>query len=251
MMKKAILFLVAIFAVACTSQLYASDKDKVTETRPLKGFERIRLLGSPNIKYTQGKTWSVRVEAPKSVIKNVITRVENHCLVVNMKSNRVGVFNFGSLNSNKVTIYVTSPDLIGVEVQGSGDFECKTKLDTDNLDLSLRGSGDVKFSDIICDRIRTSLIGSGDIDIKYVEARNSSVELIGSGDVSIKQGKVDQTQIELKGSGDIKVHCDKCRVVNCNLYGSGDITLTGVITRLNQNTRGSGDIHTKGLQIKK
>lgn len=253
-MKKGILFLAAIFAIAFSVNLYASsDKGKASETRQLKGFERIRLLGSPNIKYAQGKTWSVRVEAPKNVIKYVKTRVEDNCLVVNMQDNKsiTNLFSFRNFADNRVVVYVTSPDLIGVEVQGSGDFECKSKLDTDNLDLSLRGSGDVKFSDIICDRIRTSLVGSGDMEIKYVEARTSEVELIGSGDMSIKQSKVNQTQIELKGSGDIKMHCDKCQVVNCRLVGSGDITLTGVVNQLNQSARGSGDIHISGLQIKK
>ena len=252
-MKKIILFFVTIFAIAFSVNLYASsDKNKASETRQLKGFERIRLLGSPTIRYTQGKTWSVRVEAPKNMIKDVKTRVEGNYLVVSMQDSKsiTNFFSFRNMVDNRVVVHVTSPDLIGVEVQGSGDFECKSKVDTDNLDLSLRGSGDVKFSNIICDRIRTSLVGSGDIEIKYVEARHSDVELVGSGDVSIKQSKVNQTQIELKGSGDIKMHCDKCQVVNCRLAGSGDITLSGVVTRLNQTTRGSGDIHTKGLQIK-
>lgn len=253
-MKKTILFLLAVLAVVFSTSLYASsDKDRVVETRQLKGFERIRLLGSPNIKYTQGKTWSVRVEAPQNVIKYVDTHVDKDCLVVNMKYNKniTNFFNFRGLGNNQVVVYVTSPDLIGVEVQGSGDFECRSKVDTDNLNLSLRGSGDIKFSDIICDCIRTSVIGSGDMDIKYVEARNSEVELVGSGDVSIKQSKVGYTQIELKGSGDIKVNCDQCQVVNCQLVGSGDITLTGVVTQLNQTTRGSGDIYLSGLQIRK
>lgn len=249
-MKKFCLFLAAFFAIVCSTKLYAfASKDEVVETRSLKGFERIRLQGSPDIKYTQGKTWSVRVKAPKSVSKNVVTRVEKDCLVVSVKSG--SMFNFNSLKGQDVTVYVTSPDLIGVEVQGSGDFECKSKLDTDNLDLSLRGSGDIEFTDIICDRIRSSVVGSGDLEIKYVEAKQSDIELVGSGDIKIKQSKVDRTQIELKGSGDVKVHCDQCKVVNCRLVGSGDITLTGAVQQLNKTTRGSGDIETGGLQIRK
>ena len=247
-MKQLFLFLVALFAIVCSTQLYAfTSKNEVVETRPLKGFERIRLQGSSDIKYTQGKTWSVRVKAPKSIIKNVVTRVEKNCLVVSIKSG--SVFNFNSLKDNDVTVYVTSPDLIGVEVQGSGDFECKSKVDTDNLDLSLRGSGDIEFTDIICDRVRSSVVGSGDLEIKYVEARQSTIELVGSGDVKIRQSKVEQTQIELKGSGDVKVHCDQCQVVNCRLVGSGDITLTGTVRQLNKTSRGSGDIETGGLHI--
>ena len=245
-MKK-VLFLLATLAVVCTASVYAfADKDKAEVNRQVSGFERIRLQGSPDIKYTQGKTWSVRVKAPKKLIDRVVTRKDGNTLVVSMKS---GSF-FNSIKGDDVTVYVTSPDLIGVEVQGSGDFESKGRVDTDNLTLSLRGSGDIAFYDIICDKINTSVVGSGDVDIKKVIAKQSTVELVGSGDVKVRQSQVNQTQIELKGSGDVKVHCDNCGAVSCRLVGSGDITLTGTVKKLDQTSRGSGDIHIDQLKIK-
>jgi len=246
-MKKLSLFLTTLFVVVCTASVYAfADKDKAEVNRQVSGFERIRLQGSPDIKYTQGKTWSVRVKAPKKLIDRVVTRKDGNTLVVSMKS---GSF-FNSIKGDDVTVYVTSPDLIGVEVQGSGDFECKSHLDTDNLTLSLRGSGDIAFYDIICDKINTSVVGSGDVDIKKVIAKLSTVELVGSGDVKVRQSQVNQTQIELKGSGDVKVHCDNCGAVSCRLVGSGDITLTGTVKKLDQTSRGSGDIHIEQLKIR-
>lgn len=248
-MKKFFWLVLIVFVVVFSTRVYAFyGSDQVEEKRPLKGFERIRLQGSPDIKYTQDKTWSVRVKAPKKLINKVETRVEGNCLVVSVKDNKF--FSMGSIKGDEITIYVTSPDLTGVEVHGSGDFDCKTLLDTDNLEVSLRGSGDVNFNDIICDRIKTSLVGSGDIGIKNVTALQSSVELVGSGDVTVKQNRVKQTHLELKGSGDIKVTCDHCDVVNCRLIGSGDITLSGTVKKLNRTTRGSGDIHTKSLTIR-
>ena len=120
-MKKLFLFLVAVLAISFSAHLYAfTSNDRVEENRPVKSFERIRLQGSPDIKYTQGKTCSVRVKAPKNIIKKVETRVEGNCLVVSLKDNRV--FSFSAIKNDEITVYVTSPDLIGVEVQGSGDF---------------------------------------------------------------------------------------------------------------------------------
>ena len=141
-MKKLSLFLTTLFVVVCTASVYAfADKDKAEVNRQVSGFERIRLQGSPDIKYTQGKTWSVRVKAPKKLIDRVVTRKDGNTLVVSMKS---GSF-FNSIKGDDVTVYVTSPDLIGVEVQGSGDFESKDRVDTDYLDLSVRGSGDISM----------------------------------------------------------------------------------------------------------
>lgn len=247
-MKKLNWFLVALLVVVSSASLYASQgSNKVEEVRPLKGFERIRLQGSPDIKYTQGKTWSVRVKAPQGIIKNVQTRVENKTLVVSIKSG----FSFRGLKDDGVTVYVTTPDLIGVEVQGSGDFESKAHVDTDNLDLSVRGSGDMEFYDVICDRVNISLVGSGDVEIKNITTQYSNVSLVGSGDVKVRQQKAKETKLELKGSGDIKVDSQDCGIVNCRLIGSGDITLTGTIRQLNQTSRGSGDIKTAELRILK
>lgn len=249
-MKKLLWFVLAVLIVTCSMRLYAfSGSDKAVENRSLKGFERIRLQGSPDIKYTQGKTWSVKVKAPKSVLKNVQTRMEGNCLVVSVKSG--GFFSSMSLKGDDVTVYVTSPDLIGVEVQGSGDFESKSHVDTDNLDISVKGSGDVDFYDIICDRVKVTLVGSGDVELKNVVTQYSAVELVGSGDVKLNQRNAKETSLELKGSGDIKVANQQCGTVSCRLVGSGDITLTGTIRKLNQTTRGSGDINTAGLQIVK
>lgn len=230
-------------------QVFAGNEQRVTERRNVNHFERIKLMGSPAIKYKQGNQTSVEVRAPKSIIKNVETRVEGNQLVVSVK-NPKWVFNFGNKES-QVVVYVTSPDLIGLELLGSGDFECKSHLDTDQLRLLLKGSGDVDFQDIVCDKLSVSVIGSGDMNVDKVVALQSDIELIGSGDIRVGEQQVRQTKVELKGSGDVKLSLLNCGIIDCRLLGSGDITLQGDATQLNSYTRGSGDIHSKGLKIKK
>ena len=232
-------FALVIVMVLTSLQVLAGNKEKVTEQRKVSDFEQIVLKGSPTIKYTQGDKFNVKVKAPKNIIKDVRTHKEGKRLIVSIKSPK-WLFGFGN-KDDEVTVYVTSPDLIGVELLGSGDFECRM----------LKGSGDIVFSDIICDRIKTSVIGSGDLTIEKVIAQTADVELIGSGDVKIKQQKVKQTKVELKGSGDIKMALANCGTIDCRLLGSGDITLQGDVMKLNSYTRGSGDIDTQGLKIRK
>lgn len=247
-MKKLVLFIVAVLSIAfCANLCAATLETKAEENRQVKSFERIRLYGSPDIKYSQGKTCTVRVKGDANIIKNVETRVEDNCLIVNLKNPKV--FSVGFFKNQDVTVYVTSPDIIGVEVLGSGDFESKGLIDTDNLEVVLRGSGDINFENIICDRIKTSLVGSGDIDIKNVTTQQTSVELVGSGDVKIRQKNARETKLQLKGSGDIKVDNVNCGSMECRLVGSGDITLTGNVRKLSKTTRGSGEIHTGGLKV--
>ena len=209
---------------------FTHSEPQAAEERALTGFERIELLGSLDVKYQQAVSFSVRVDAPVEVLKKVETLVDGDKLVVRMKGDG-NLINFGVADSENVTVYVTSPDFLGITLKGSGDFECLHLLDTDNLDIVLNGSGDILFDDIICDRINVSLVGSGDVDVRNVKTLQSSLNLV--------------------GSGDIKMAFDNSGKVESNLTGSGDITLTGVVREYRNNVRGSGDVNTEGLMIKK
>lgn len=250
-MKKILMAVVAMTLLAATASanVNSEGEQRVEERRSLKGFERIEQQGSIDVKYQQGSTFSVVVRAPRSVVKKVQTRVEGNKLIVGVKGES-RIVRFGWSKSDDVTVYVTSPDLIGVELRGSGDFECKTHLDTDCLDISVKGSGDMDFYDIICDKINVSLVGSGDVDIRKVVTQQSDIQLVGSGDVKVSQQQSKLTRIALKGSGDIKVNCRNCGRVESKLLGSGDITLTGDVSTHQSTKRGSGDLHTDGLVVR-
>ena len=226
----AVMTLVMLTSCACNGLKvrYFKSEAQTEESRPLKGFERIELLGSLDVKYEQADSFSVRVAAPENVIKDVETRVEGNKLVVNMKGSNKFI-NIGVSDSDGVTIYVTSPDFIGIELKGSGDFDCKQLLDTDNLDITLKGSGDIKFHDVICDQVNVSLVGSGDVELKNVKMLRSNIDLV--------------------GSGDVKVRFNESGSVESRLTGSCDITLSGTVKNYTSNVRGSGDMHTEGLRI--
>ena len=232
-MKKKILFAVlALVAVSsCTRAFVKKDRsDMAEERRSLTGFERIELLGSLDVKYHQADSFSVMVKAPKSVIDLVETRVEGNKLVARIKGSGRAI-NLRMADGDDVTVYVTSPDFLGIELKGSGDFDCHGLLDTDTLDVAVQGSGDVEFGRIVCDRLNVSLTGSGDVQANQVTAQ--------------------QTEIELVGSGDVELAFDKSGTVVSQLVGSGDIELRGDIRELKQQKRGSGDINTKRLVVRK
>lgn len=253
-MKRLLAF--AVLAVAFASGVYAvcsTDGEKVkTENRSVGKFTKIAIDCSLCVHYTQGKNVSVKVEGPEDKLQNVMTKMEGGTLVVSctkaQKRSGSGGFFFNTGDMSGVEVYVTSPDLVGVRLLGSGDFDCRSKLDTDNMKIELRGSGDIYFSDIICDNIYTELVGSGDVVLKNVDALKSVVSLVGSGDITIYQKNVKTTTATLKGSGDITIGFTKCGTADCSLMGSGDFELKGTLGRLNKKTLGSGDFDTSGLR---
>lgn len=241
--------------VSCVScgytktSLFEENGPQVTQVRPLKGFDKIEVIGSPSVYYTQSDSFSVRVEGPENMVDKIVTTVEDGTLTIRNKG-KIGMINISLGDMDELSVKVSSPDLVSVVLSGSGDFIGQNRIDTDEMDIVLRGSGDITFNDILCDHCTADLTGSGDLDIQRLEAITSSVTLIGSGDMDVFQWNVQDTDIMLRGSGDIAVRFDgNCKKVDCQLVGSGDISLRGKVERFSQHKNGSGDIDTDKLVI--
>ena len=114
-------------------------------------------------------------------------------------------------------------------MEGSGDFCINGKLDTDTLNLYLKGSGDIEMANVICDEFHSTLLGVGDIDIKSLTAKRSDVKL--------------------KGVGDVKIHFVNSGYASLDLQGVGDIFLSGNVKNFRKRTRGTGDINFDKLRV--
>lgn len=226
------------------------DGPKLTESRPLMGFEEIEINGSPRVCYTQADSFSVRVKGTKTAIENILTDVDGKTLTIRNRG-KISLVNISFSDDDALAVYVTSPDLTAIRLNGSGDFESDGRIDTDRMDIVLRGSGDIDVKDMICDRCEVELIGSGDINVANVEAVEASASLVGSGDINLGLKRVKDTWLSLKGSGDIEADFrEDCGSVECELRGSGDITLKGSVHQFDSHKNGSGDIHTDRLNVK-
>lgn len=249
------LFAVVAFAMSSCSTCgnsgfnfsYTTSDEMELSTRDIRGFEKVEVIGSPTVFYSQADTFSVRVKGPKDLVPNIITEVNGNTLTIRNKG-KIGMVNFG--HNKGLSVYVTSPDLVGVVLSGSGDFISENHIDTDVLKIQLKGSGDVKFADVVCDRCDAELVGSGDLDIDNLDTRETTATLIGSGDLDIRQMNAANTQLQLRGSGDIDVDfVSGCGSVKAELQGSGDINLKGRVQHFEMRKRGSGDINSSDLKV--
>jgi hypothetical protein len=222
---------------------------QTSEIRHHRDFEKIEIAGSPKVYFTQADSFSVRVEGPENLIDKIITSTDDHTLSIRNKG-KVGFVNITFNDMDKVVVYVSSPDLVSVGLNGSGDFYCHKRIDTDNMNIILHGSGNMEFSDIICDHCVTELVGSGDIRVDRLETKTSDVSLIGSGDLSVNEWQVDETDVSLKGSGDVRINfVGGCRKASGRLTGSGDMKLKGSVKQFMMKKEGSGDIDTDELRV--
>ncbi len=231
-MKRIAIFLTialtSLVVVSCGSGLRRGAENTVQRRYKVGEFEKIELRTYQSVHYRQADTASVRIVGSESAVKNVALKVENGVLKIdNTRSRRL----LGLSGRDRVDVYITSPDLTGISVEGAGDVDIEGLLDTDVLDISLRGAGDIHLENVLCDVLNVTMRGTGDIDVEKVKCQRST--------------------ILLKGVGDIDVNYDHCDGVSCRLYGVGDITLSGNVNRLDKLLEGSGDIDIENLTVGK
>ena len=248
-MKKVILAAIALTVSALTMSVSAAvlhDKDDVHEDRNVKNFHKVVIEGAYDVHYQQSNTVSVRLVGEQKEIDRVSVSSDGTTLKITRNKKASGLFSF---KDDDLDIYITSPDLTSVVVNGSGDFKAQGKIDSDNLSLTVLGSGDISLYDVICDNLYAKMNGSGDVEIKQLRCSAAKYELVGSGDISVRQDRVRATDISLKGSGDFKGYLQDCGKVRCNLVGSGDIRLSGTAVSLEKSKIGSGMINAAQLRV--
>lgn len=261
-----LLLLLAVGGVcmACYSSkdLKAHGK-RVTVTRDVGYFSKVDASGSVDIEFVQGKEQAMRIVGSKQFVDNIVVEKKGETLYVSHKSNSVTSF-----FDDDVTLYIYSPDLTEVNLRGSCSFDIKGALDTDNLKVSVMGSGEADFGSIVCDAINFEVRGSGDIGAKRIDTKNAVANVFGSGDLDLDFLKADNVQFAVSGSGDLDamlsqvktmqlnvvgsgdmdIKAQNCGVANCTSAGSGSITLSGTMRDVVKNVTGSGDIDTSNLR---
>ena len=260
-------FLFSVTTVcAQTRRVKASGTYKTKEVK-IKDFDKIKLLGSPTVIYTQSANnkSTLKIYGSDNVIDLVDCTVTDGVLSISFK-NRTSI-EFGK--QGRLKIMASSPMLKDVHLQGSGDVVLDSKLECDNLSLTLQGSGDITAGEVVCaNDLAVTLQGSGDISIKNsVKAGNAALNLIGSGDIDIYnmtaksaaatlqgsgdlkvKGAVQQAVLMLRNSGDLDAKDLKAVDVDATVNGSGDISCY-VSGTLKCDISGSGDVGYKGNPV--
>lgn len=226
-----------------------ASKKGMTVSRKLKYFNSINVNVPCDVYFTQGNASKARIVGTQEAISQLRFVVDrNGQLSISSKKTYNNLFS--DCNTENLKIYLTSVDLIALNLMGAGDFKTLTPIDTDNLNVTMSGAGDIDFEKpVICDNFSVVLRGAGDIDFKSVETRKASVELYGTGDIDVNLHKVASTDISVKGTGDVDVNFDRCGSASCSLYGTGDIELSGSLRSFSQKKYGTGSIDSEKLKI--
>ncbi|MDX1629766.1 MAG: head GIN domain-containing protein [Fulvivirga sp.] len=197
-------------------------------------FSEISLNTSATVYLTHGNTQKVEVEGDEDDIENLEIFVRGKDLIIRNKRTS-GWFSWGR---NDVTIYITTPKVNGLSVSGSGDLISKNKLNSEDLTLSVSGSGHIEI-EVDAKTTTVSISGSGKVYLKG-NTNQMRASISGSGKIKGEDFVTGSFNASISGSGSCEIHVEES--LDARISGSGSVYYKGSPNHVNSRTSGSGKV---------
>jgi len=206
------------------------------ETRNVTGFTKVNFGVAGTLYINIGPEFKLVLEGDKSLLDEIKTEVTGGKLVIKKENWHFSI-------NEKVTAYVTMPEISGLGVSGSGRAEIKDAVKAVDLDLSVSGSGKIFPADLTVDNLNISISGSGDVIIdRSGEATNAEINISGSGNYSGESLKIAKAEISISGSGNCR--CNVTDLLEARVSGSGNVTYLGN-PKIDARVSGSGRVSSR------
>ena len=207
----------------------------VTETRDVRGFDRIALDGAGTLIVRQGARESLTIEAEDNIIGRLDTDVRGGRLALGFDQGNCS--SSVSRPTRPIVYTVTVTDLSALELAGSGAIEA-ADLTTDRLRVDVDGSGNVRLGNLAARELTLSIAGSGGVEASgTVDAQAAS--LSGSGDYRAAALRSKHARVTVEGSGDAAVRASD--TLDVRISGSGAVEYAGS-PQAHQDVSGSGEV---------
>lgn len=256
-MKKQLAILSALILFAA-GMLHAQTR----QTRNVDTFTKIAFRVPGKLYLRQGSPQKVEIEGKEDVLKEIETDVEGSRLVIENEDR-----NWKWGDDDEVNVYITMKDIEGLGVGGSGDLIGETKIVTNNINLNVSGSGNMKVEVEASGDMESDVSGSGNIELKG-KCKGFNSDVSGSGKVILTLNASEDAEFGVSGSGKIEASGSASRVrtsisgsgrvlaanletnsCEVRIAGSGDVEIN-VKNELDANITGSGSVRYKGNPTK-
>ena len=231
----ALVFLILLMINCSKNQVVVGSKNIITQEKQLSAYDRIEVLGSYDVIFTDGEVGKIKIKAPDNILPLIQTEVSDGLLRIDTGKNRYTV-------KEPIIIYVpVDSRLKQVVIKGSADIYSEKNLETKALEVDVYGSGDVRLQ-VDASSLALKIDGSGDIRVGG-KAKDLSINISGSGDVDTSKLTAEKAAISISGAGDVSAYVTED--VDVSITGSGDVIIKGNPKKIKQKINGSGRVNVK------
>ena len=210
------MFLIFFFSTTILFGSMMGQENK--EKRDVGNFEEIGLGVAADLYLKQGSTTEVIIEAKEEILKKLKTEVKNGKLYIGFDSKK-------SFNYPRFKIYITTPDINGLSVSGSGDIIAETAVSTDEISLKISGSGDINIDNLQAKKVLAGISGSGNIYLGGSNLDYLEIGISGSGNLKAEKLPTEDFQGRISGSGSCRINVKS--TLKASISGSGRIHYSG------------------------
>jgi hypothetical protein len=143
-----------VTAVVTEAGTRTAAKTTKEEERSIPEFHSLHVSGLAVVYLSQGETGKARLAVSGMPIEDVLTTVEGGVLTVTTR---------GQHNGESIKVYVSSPSLQSISVDGAGQLYSENTLRATRLEVSLLGNGAAKLHVDVQD-LKVNMNG-GDLDL--------------------------------------------------------------------------------------
>lgn len=197
-------------------------------------FDDLSLGIAAKLYLTQGNNEKVEIECDDERFNEIEFDYSGDKLVIKNRDK----WNWKSSGKSEITIYITMKEINRLSVSGSGDLIGKNKIKTDDLTLSVSGSGDIKL-DVDSEEMDLRISGSGGISLNG-SSSEMDARISGSGKVKAEDMEVKVFKASISGSG--TCYITALEEINANISGSGTVYYSGNPDKVISNSSGSGKV---------
>ena len=231
----ALVFLALLLINCSKNQVVVGSNNIITQEKQLSAYDRIEVLGSYDVIFTDGEVGKIKIKAPDNILPLIQTEVSDGLLRIDTGKNRYKV-------KEPIIIYVpVDSRLKQLVIKGSADIYTEKNLETKALEVDVYGSGDVRLQ-VDASSLALKIDGSGDIRVGG-KTDNLSININGSGDVEVPNLKAEKAVININGSGGVSAYVTED--VDVSIAGAGDVTVKGNPKKVKQKINGSGRVSVK------
>lgn len=181
---------------------------------------------------------AITVEGDQNLLSKIYTTVRREKLEINTHDNRC------LKSENPIIIYVKTPELDNVEINGTGAVFCDDDMIASYVDLSINGSGLIDCKYINTTDLYMYINGTGEIVVD-ADAYKINGYIDGSGKIEVLNGFSDKSFYTIEGSGLIDAYGHTTDICYVAIEGSGLVRVY-VNDLLDIEIDGTGDVEYGG-----
>lgn len=206
------LYLLIIVSIITNTSCSIKKKENLGEVKKIelnniKKFKDIYVDCGAIINIIHGNKYSISVEGYQKDINSLKAKVKNDILNLTINESnqlsQIHEMSFNWLDSNKLKIYITIPNLHNITINGNADVKIKKFINESNVNLNIDGNSCINIDYLTTKEIGIKINDNSNLDINNLTANKSFFYILGNSFIKTNFVNSGEVNIDITGNSEI------------------------------------------------